>query len=129
MADEPLIAQARTDLAGAVQPTAALLGRLAAAFGASGAEFLVTTEKDAGKLARWAGLDRAAAPAIWVARRFDELENSKKKPVRAMPERRGAVRPAPVTPLLPEGSERNVRHLPVGRSSWEGPRDDDRDLR
>ncbi|MEZ0313716.1 MAG: hypothetical protein ACAI38_18260 [Myxococcota bacterium] len=67
------------------------------------------------------------AAAIWVARRFDEIEDSKKKPVRAMPERRGG-RPAPVT-LLPEASERNVRHLPVGRSSWEGPRDDDHDLR
>ncbi len=67
------------------------------------------------------------AAAIWVARRFDELENSKKKPVRAMPERRGG-RHAPVT-LLPEGSERHVRHLPVGRSSWDAPQDDDRDLR
>lgn len=33
-----------------------------------GTTCVVTTEKDAGKLARWAGLDRAAAPAIWVAR-------------------------------------------------------------
>lgn len=59
--------------------------------------------------------------AIWVARRFEELEaKSKPSSTRPVPNRRG-IRPTPVA-LLPEGSERNVRTLPVGRSSWKPPR-------
>lgn len=72
------------------------------------------------------------AAAIWLARRFDELE-AQKSPVRARPrERRGQPlreqltpppQPEPLQQLLPEDSQsvRNIRHLPVGKSRWDGP--------